>query len=141
MKRALHFAFCLILAWPLLAPSQQTACTKQEYLDEVRTLIRGHEDEPAENVFKNIEILKGKKASRLPDMMNALTGLLGVECNYCHTPGHWEDDDKKPKQIARKHFQLIKSVNHDYFQDENKVSCWTCHRGQPKAPLLPDAPK
>src|SRR5689334_17437345 len=45
---------------------------------EIKKRIAGREDELAENVFKNIEILKGKKASRLPGMMLALTGLIGV---------------------------------------------------------------
>jgi hypothetical protein len=38
----------------------------------------------AEDVFKNIQTFKGKPAARVIPAMDALTGLLGVQCTYCH---------------------------------------------------------
>jgi len=102
---------------------------------EIKKKIAGREDEPAEKVFKNIEILKGKKASRLPGMMSALTGLLGVNCTHCHVKDKWESEEKPTKQIARKMFRMIGGINNDYFEGQNKVSCWTCHRGNPQPPI------
>jgi hypothetical protein len=84
----------------------------------------------AEDVYKNIEVFKGKPATRLLPAMLALRELLGVECSYCHTPLDWENEDKKTKQKARQHFDMIGYLNHDHFADKNKVSCWTCHRGE-----------
>jgi hypothetical protein len=66
------------------------AARQKELLDSVRDRIKGRENEPAEKVFGNIELLRGKPASRLPGMMTALTGLLGVTCTTCHVPGRFE---------------------------------------------------
>src|SRR5689334_20986496 len=76
-------------------PQQDAATAERDAaLSEIKRKIAGSEDEPAEKVFKNIEILKGKKASRLPGMMSALTGLLGVNCTYCHIKDKWDSEEK-----------------------------------------------
>ncbi len=92
----------------------------------------------AEDVFKNIQTFKGKPAARVIPAMDALTGLLGVECTYCHLAREWDTDDKPPKQTARKMFEMIDYLNESYFAGQNRISCWTCHRGHPK-PLAPVA--
>jgi photosynthetic reaction center cytochrome c subunit len=104
-------------------------------VDGVKKDLAGHEDEPAEKFYRNIEILKGKKASRLPGMMSALTGLLGVDCSYCHVPNEWAREDKPTKQTARKMFRMMAAINKDNFEGKNAVSCWTCHRGNPHPPI------
>jgi hypothetical protein len=108
-----------------------TTQTDKEALAAIRQLIGDRGAEPAEKVFQHIEVLKGKQASRLPGMMSALTGLLGVNCSYCHVPGRWESEEKKPKQITREQFDMLKTINDRYFRGEQKVNCWTCHRGHP----------
>src|SRR5689334_20037596 len=55
--------------------AEDAKAEQKQALAGLRERLAGHEDEPAEKFFKNIEILKGKKASRLPGMMSALTGL------------------------------------------------------------------
>jgi len=123
---------------PPNTPQSQSAVNVAERdaaIAEIGKRISGREDEPAEKVFKNIEILKGKKASRLPGMMSALTGLLGVNCTYCHVKDKWDSEEKSTKETARKMFRMIGGINNDYFQGQNKVSCWTCHRGDPHPPI------
>ena len=154
LKNAVRFV--LIVLWPVWqltagiaahtgtvwsqasAPQPQTSVNtaeRDEALADIKKMIAGREDEPAEKVFKNIEILKGKKASRLPGMMGALTGLLGVNCSYCHVKDKWDSDEKQAKQTARKMFRMIGTINSDFFGGQNKVSCWTCHRGNPHPPI------
>src|SRR5947207_14087379 len=58
----------------------------------------------AEDVFKNVEIFKGKDAARLIPAMDALRGLLGVDCTHCHTQFDWANESKPTKQKARQHF-------------------------------------
>jgi len=87
---------------------------------------------PAEDVFKDIEIFKGKGAERVLPAMEAISGSLGVPCQYCHTQFEWEKSDKQPKQTTRKMFRMIGFINEKYFPGQNKVSCWTCHHGHPE---------
>lgn len=97
---------------------------------------------PAQSVFKDIDIFKGKAAERLLPAMQAISGSLGVSCTYCHTQYEWEKNDKPPKQTTRKMFHMIAFINEKYFPGENKVSCWTCHRGHPEQGRPPaDAPQ
>jgi hypothetical protein len=107
----------------------------EEALADLKKRLGGHEEEPAEEFFKNIETLKGRKASILPGMMSALTGLLGVDCIYCHVNNQWDKEDKPAKQTARKMFRMIGMLNKDFFDGKNAVSCWTCHRGNPHPPI------
>jgi hypothetical protein len=158
LKRTARLAFLILSLSSLVAPdglhtseaivagglpgakTQQSqsavdSAERDEAIAEIKKRIAGHEDEAAETVFKNIEILKGKKASRLPGMMLALTGLLGVDCTYCHVKDKWESEEKPTKQTARKMFMMIGAINGDYFDGRNAVSCWTCHRGDPHPPI------
>ena len=124
---------------PIAAAATPTAgddaARQRELLDHVRERIKGRETEPAEAVFKNIELLRGKPASRLPGMMAALTGLLGVTCATCHVPGRFESEELAAKRTARQHFKMQAALNKEYFGGANAVSCWTCHRGAPKPPI------
>lgn len=111
------------------APSGLSA-DDREMLERIRTLVAGRETEPAEKVFKNIELLKGKPASRLPGMMTALTGLLGVGCTTCHVPGNFSSDERPAKKTARLHFAMQAALNREYFGGANAITCFTCHRGK-----------
>jgi len=101
--------------------------------------MAGHEDEPAEKVFANIELLKGRPSSRLPGMMAALTGLLGVECSFCHDLNNFATETPR-KITARKHFAMQAALNREQFAGANAVSCWTCHRGTPRPEIPSSAP-
>ncbi|MCI0420556.1 MAG: photosynthetic reaction center cytochrome c subunit [Acidobacteria bacterium] len=114
------------------APPTQERTWQQAALAEIQNRLAGREKELAERVFKNIEVLKGKEAARLPGMMVALTGLLGVDCAYCHVRDQWEKEDKPAKQITRQHFQMQARLNKEFFAGQNAITCWTCHRRQPK---------
>jgi hypothetical protein len=111
------------------------AAARDAAIEAIKKSISGREDEPAEKVFRNVEILKGKKAARLPGMMMALTGLLGVNCTYCHVNEKWDSEEKPAKQITRKMFKMIGGINNEYFDGKNAVSCWTCHRVNPHPPI------
>jgi hypothetical protein len=137
-------AVLLCAAVPAQAPPSAAAATpaaadaaarQKELLDHVRERIKGREAEPAEAVFRNIELLRGKPASRLPGMMSALTGLLGVTCAACHVPGRYESDELVAKRTARLHFRMQAALNQEYFGGANAITCWTCHRGAPKPPI------
>jgi hypothetical protein len=120
-------------------------------LVELRLKIAGQENKPAEEVFKNIQWLKGIPAARLLRIMELGYGRsLGVDCRHCHVPGGWEKDDKPTKQIARDMGAMMTAINNDLLKkiknlrsETPAVNCATCHRGQTKPALnLPEtAPK
>jgi hypothetical protein len=88
----------------------------------------------AEDVFKDIEIFKGKPATQLLVAMNSFPRTLGTSCTYCHTQYEWNKNDKPAKEKTRKMFQMMGYIEETYFDHKNKVTCWTCHRGHPDQP-------
>jgi photosynthetic reaction center cytochrome c subunit len=84
---------------------------------------------PAEQVFKNIQVLKGTPANQIIPSMQFIANSLGVECDFCHVRGANEKDDKKPKQTARQMIQMQMAINRDNFKGEPEVTCFSCHRG------------
>ena len=127
-------SFCAICVLVPALGAQESADKLR--LDRLRQSLAGHENANAEAVFRNIEILKGRPASRLPGMMEALTGLIGVNCEFCHVLDDMASDDKPAKKTARAHFAMIARLNKEEFEGQNKVSCWTCHHGKPKPELV-----
>ena len=116
------------------SPAPDRAAENREALERVQEFLRGRENEPAEKVFKNIELLRGKPAGRLPGMMNALTGLLGASCSTCHVPDNFASDELATKKTARRHFEMQARLNREYFGGANAIICSTCHRGHLKPP-------
>jgi hypothetical protein len=92
---------------------------------------------PAEEVYKNIQIMKGVPAMRVRTVMLNLTTWLGVECAYCHVMGQFDKDEKPAKETARAMFRMVRAINQDHFPSSNAVTCWTCHRGAAKPQSLP----
>ena len=82
-----------------------------------------------EQTYKNIQVLKGIPSGQLIPAMQFITASLGIECGFCHVENHFEQDDKKPKQIARKMMQMMAVINQSNFEGHREVTCNTCHRG------------
>jgi photosynthetic reaction center cytochrome c subunit len=117
-----------------VALAQDSQHNKANPINEEIQIPPGKENLPAEQVFHNIEILKGKPASRLPGMMKSLNRLLGVQCTYCHVAGAWEKEEPEPKRTARHMFKMVYNISEKYFDGRDEVACWTCRRGNPKPP-------
>ncbi|HEX8186640.1 MAG TPA: photosynthetic reaction center cytochrome c subunit family protein [Blastocatellia bacterium] len=94
-------------------------------------------DKPAEEVYKNIQILKGLPSSRLMNVMGFFTKSLGVKCDHCHIPGAFDKDDKPTKQTARKMYEMVRVSNREL--GNNRVSCFMCHRGKVQPEQPPDS--
>jgi photosynthetic reaction center cytochrome c subunit len=84
---------------------------------------------PAGDVFKNIQLFKETPADRILPTMQFMSSALGVNCVFCHVPGHFEKDDKKPKQTARKMIRMTLAINKTSFDNLREVTCFSCHRG------------
>jgi hypothetical protein len=89
------------------------------------------------STYKNLEILKGVPDERIPTIMQAFNGFLGVECTHCHVDGKWESSEKPAFARTRQMFHMRAALNSGPLHDYAGIGCWTCHRGQPKPAALP----
>jgi hypothetical protein len=141
-----------------LAQNTQNPATQTEKpfdqaqaLENLRKTIAGQENKPAEEVFKNIQMLKGMPAGRLLRVMElGYARSLGVNCTHCHVADAWEKEDKPTKQIARDMNAMVTVINNEQLKKiknlkgpNSIINCTTCHRGQTRPALnLPEsAPK
>jgi hypothetical protein len=83
----------------------------------------------SEQVYKNIQVLKGIAADRVIPSMQFIAASLGVRCEHCHVEGAFEKDDKKAKQTARKMMEMMFALNQNSFEGKREVTCYSCHRG------------
>jgi hypothetical protein len=83
--------------------------------------------QPAEQVFKNIQVLKGMLAADLQGDMSFIASSLGVDCDYCHVQAF--EKDSPPKVRAREMILMTRRINQETFHGENRVTCFTCHQG------------
>jgi photosynthetic reaction center cytochrome c subunit len=90
-----------------------------------------------EQVFKNIQVLKGIPYDQLVPAMQFITSSLGVECDFCHVQNAFDKDEKKPKQTARKMMEMMFAINKVNFDGRREVTCYSCHRGSPHPVGIP----
>lgn len=93
----------------------------------------------AEQLSKNIQVLKGVPASQVLTIMHLMRTALGVRCDYCHIAenGKYWMDDKPPKRVARRMITMVSEINKANFGGRPIVTCNTCHRGQTKPVAVP----
>ena len=97
----------------------------------------------AENVFKNIQVLKGIPADEFMDTMGMFASSLVYDCTGCHV-----DDilvrreafaEPTPRiQRARQMVVMVNALNKQYFGGQPRVTCFTCHRGSGFPETIPD---
>jgi photosynthetic reaction center cytochrome c subunit len=90
-----------------------------------------------EEVFKNIQVLKGFPSGQLIPAMQFISSSLGVECTFCHVERHFEKDEKKPKQTARDMMRMMFALNEANFENRREITCYSCHRGAPRPIATP----
>jgi hypothetical protein len=111
--------------------------------------IAGKENEPASTVFKNVQLLKDMPAGQFLTFMDQGVGrALGRNCTDCHVANDWQSDSLGRKKTARLMIGVMQGINNDLLTklpagrngQTPKISCVTCHRGNPGGPgqaLLP----
>jgi hypothetical protein len=101
--------------------------------------IAGRENEPAGQVFKNVQLFKEMPAKEfLTTVMDEQYGRgLSLLCTGCHTDDRkWELDTRKDKVIARQMERMQRDIDAKYLAKNKeidkpapKVTCVMCHRG------------
>jgi quinol-cytochrome oxidoreductase complex cytochrome b subunit len=86
-----------------------------------------------EDVFKNVQALKGIPVDEFMGTMGIMSASLGLCCSDCH-PGAgtdkvvWESDENPRKVQARQMAFMVQAINRENFSGQQEVTCWTCHR-------------
>jgi len=96
----------------------------------------------AENVFKNVQVLKGIPVDQFMATMGFISASLGMSCTDCHiaeSGGSWEKyaDDTELKQTTRKMLVMVSALNRTYFGGRREVTCYSCHRGGDRPKVTP----
>ena len=140
---------------PAAAPGEKPAQasiqeTNDAYVQKILQQIAGHEQEPAEKVFKNVQTLKTTPARLFLRIMNAgFSRALGVTCTHCHVDTDFSSDEKREKKAAREMQAMHRSINDQLNKMQNLspnaqghfINCSTCHRGSVDPLKVPEVPR
>lgn len=123
-----------LLGTPALADQRPLTNTESQFA-QPSTAIRS--PKTTEQVYKNIQVLKGVPADQLIPAMQFIAASLGVQCDFCHLENAFDKDDKETKQTARKMMRMMFAINRDNFDGHKEVTCYACHRGAHKPVATP----
>ncbi len=103
----------------------------------------GGDDKPlmAEDVFKNIQVLKGIPVKEFMNTMGFFSAATNLNCIDCHSPQS-EDlagyaIDTPRKQTARRMVLMVNQINQTQFGGRRMVTCYTCHRASDRPEAVP----
>ena len=90
----------------------------------------------AEEVFKNIQVLRGIPVNQFMETMGFFSASLSLNCTDCHVAeslGSWAKyaEDIPLKQTARRMIVMVNAINKANFGGQRMVTCYSCHRGSP----------
>jgi len=101
-----------------------------------QSTMAGADQKPqmSEEVFKNIQVLRGIPVNEFMGTMGFFAASLGMNCTDCHvdeSAGSWDRyaDDTPLKQTARRMVLMENLINRSDFGAIRMVTCYTCHRG------------
>jgi len=88
----------------------------------------------AEDVFKNVQVLKGISVNEFMGTMGFFAASLGLNCTDCHiseSSGDWGKyaDDTALKRTTRRMILMVNNLNKGEFGGRRAVTCYSCHRG------------
>ena len=101
------------------------------------------QDKPplSEQVFKNIQVLKGIPVDDFLETMGIMAAALQFDCSDCHVNAgtakvDWAADTPR-KRMARRMVTMVATINQSNFGGRQVVTCWTCHRNRDKPLVTP----
>ena len=95
----------------------------------------------AEEVFKNVQVLKGIPVDDFLGTMGIMAAALQFDCSDCHVGAgtdkvDWAADTPR-KRTARAMVNMVAAINRNNFGGRQLVTCWTCHRNRDKPLVTP----
>jgi hypothetical protein len=96
----------------------------------------------AEEVFKNVQVLRGIPVNEFMGTMGIFSAALGMSCEDCHRSGDssWENyaTESPRKQMARAMVTMMAAINKTHFGGRQAVTCFSCHRGTDRPKPTPN---
>ncbi|HYR44850.1 MAG TPA: photosynthetic reaction center cytochrome c subunit family protein, partial [Terriglobia bacterium] len=95
-----------------------------------------------EEVFKNVQILKGIPVDEFMDTMGMFAAATSLNCTHCHASDNTNSWDKYAldtplKQTARRMMNMVNTINKENFKGVRAVTCYTCHHGDQRPKIIP----
>jgi photosynthetic reaction center cytochrome c subunit len=102
----------------------------------------GPRPQMAEEVFKNVQVLKAIPVDEFMGTMGVFSAALGLSCEDCHeaNDSNWANyalDTGVKKRTARRMVLMMAAINRDSFGGRQVVTCYTCHRGSTSPRVTP----
>jgi hypothetical protein len=96
----------------------------------------------ADQVFKNIQVLKGIPVDQFMDAMGMFSSSLGYDCSSCHSQEIHTDRAAFAITTplitrARQMIAMMNGINETNFGGRPRVTCYTCHRTSPTPDDVP----
>lgn len=87
-----------------------------------------------DQAFKSVQVLKGIPVDTFFEAMGMFANAMGNDCTFCHVKEAYFDRAKfaesTPKIVrARGMILMMNAINNGYFRGDQRVTCFTCHRG------------
>ncbi len=96
----------------------------------------------AEQVFKNVKVLRGTSVQEFMGTMGAFSAALGMSCEDCHSADdrNWDGfaADNPRKNMARVMVVMMQAINKQHFGGRQMVTCYSCHRGSDRPKVTPN---
>jgi Photosynthetic reaction centre cytochrome C subunit len=136
-------AFAAALGSSIVEAQNSLQTSKNPHVAAIEQQIAGKEQQPAEQVFKDIQVFKGMPAIRVLRIMEmAFNANLGVDCDHCHSVDDWSSGAKRQRDIAREMWILRGEVQEKLRKITGKadlpMTCYTCHKGKAKPAFAPE---
>ena len=95
----------------------------------------------AEQVFKNVQVLKGISVQEFMGAMGVFSAALGMSCEDCHAADdrNWDGfaAENPRKQMARMMMIMMTNINRQNFGGRQMITCYSCHRGDSRPKPTP----
>src|SRR6266700_1656426 len=90
----------------------------------------GQRPQMAEEIFKNVQVLKGIPVNEFLGIMGFFSASLGKSCVDCHdSDSGWENyvaDTNPNKRTARAMIGMMSVINKNFFAGRQVVTCYSC---------------
>jgi len=96
----------------------------------------------SDQIFKNVQVLKGIPVDQFMDAMGMFSASLGYDCSSCHSQEIHTDRAAFAITTplitrARQMINMMNGLNEANFGGRPRVTCFTCHRGNPSPEDVP----